>query len=51
MGLGNKLTKPKLMKQILKGILVVIAFITGTGTAIAGVKSSDLTFSAQGWYG
>ena len=43
---------PKLMKQILKGILAVIALTIGAETVAAeGVKSSDLSFTAQGWYG
>ena len=40
------------MKQFFTNILAVIALIASVTTATAkGVKSSDLSFTAQGWYG
>ena len=40
------------MKQIITSVLAVIALIISTTSANAqGVRSSDLSFSAQGWYG
>ena len=40
------------MKQIITSVLAVIALIISTTSANAqGVQSSDLSFSAQGWYG
>ncbi|MBR5206296.1 MAG: acyloxyacyl hydrolase [Alistipes sp.] len=40
------------MKQVITSVLAVIALIISVTSANAqGVRSSDLSFSAQGWYG
>ena len=40
------------MKQVITSVLAVIALIISATSANAqGVRSSDLSFSAQGWYG
>ena len=40
------------MKKITTSVLIIVALIMSITTATAkGVKSSDLSFTAQGWYG
>ena len=40
------------MKKITTSVLIIVALVMSITTATAkGVKSSDLSFTAQGWYG